>query len=146
MKPSQIISIIVLIVSFAVPFPGKAQARKLTRRVVNPENTPGRPPQPGTPPPPVTTAPPPPRSPQVVTNVVSEKTKEQKDELLKKTIEFQKKRAEAGAPSAQYDLGTRYLKGDGVEKDLDLAKKWLTLSAKNGNNQAVKKLSELDKK
>ena len=78
-----------------------------------------------------------------MTNVVPEKTKEQKDEMLRKTIEFQKKRAEAGAPSAQYDLGMRYLTGDGLEKDPKLARKWLYSSATNGNSQAVKKLKEL---
>lgn len=147
----RILSLIVLVTSFAVPWSAKAQARNLTRRVVNPDNTSVRPSQPGVPAP---TPPPPPARPvapvphpqAVVTNVVPEKTQEQKDELLRKTVEFQKKRAEAGAPSAQYDLGMRYLKGDGVEKDLDLAKKWLNASATNGNSQAIKKLEELNKK
>ena len=84
-------------------------------------------------------------SPQAVTNVVPEKTAEQKVAILQKTIEFQKKRAEAGAPTAQYDLGIRYLNGDGVEKNPELAKKWLHSAATNGNTQAVKKLGELKK-
>jgi len=84
--------------------------------------------------------------PQILTNTVSEKTKEQKEEILQKTIAFQKKRAEEGAPTAQYDLGMRYLNGDGVEKNLELAQKWLQASAANGHTSAIKKLEELKKK
>lgn len=80
----------------------------------------------------------------VVTNAVPEKTPEQKAQLLQKTIEFQKKRAAAGAPTAQYDLGMRYLNGDGLEKNPELAQKWLKAAATNGNSQAVKKLKELN--
>lgn len=83
---------------------------------------------------------------RIVTNVVPEKTTEEKAVILQRTIQFQKKRAEAGAPSAQYDLGLRYLNGDGVEKNPELAQKWLHSAANNGNMQAVKKLKELDKK
>ncbi len=68
------------------------------------------------------------------------KTQAEKNEILRKTIESQKTRAEAGSASAQYDLGVRYLDGNGVEKNLELAKKWLELSAKQGNSQAAKKL------
>lgn len=84
--------------------------------------------------------------PKVLTNAVPEKTPEQKAKILQKTIEFQKQRAEAGAPTAQYDLGMRYLNGDGIEKNLELAQKWLHSAATNGNTQAVKKLEELNKK
>ncbi len=127
-----------------------AQARRLTSRIVNPDNTLKQPPQPGLQPAPpaapATTVATPARPATVVTNVVPEKTKEQKAEMVRKTVEFQKKRAEAGAPTAQYDLAMRYLTGDGVEKDPKLGRKWLESAATNGNNQAVKKLSELDKK
>jgi TPR repeat protein len=83
----------------------------------------------------------------VSTNLVpAQKTDEEKAELLKKTIEFQKRRAGEGSATSQYDLGMRYLKGDGVEKNLEEARKWLELSAKGGNNQAKAKLEELDKK
>jgi len=116
-----------------------AQARKLTRRIVNPDNTLRTPnsPTPPAPPAPVSSAPavtpaPAPAQPYVA----PEKTQEEKDAILRKTIEFQKQRAEAGAPSAQYDLGMRYFNGEGLEKDMDLAKKWLTAASTNGNNQA----------
>jgi TPR repeat protein len=71
------------------------------------------------------------------------KAQAEKDAQLQRTIEFQKKRAEDGSPTAQYDLGLRYLSGDGVEKDIDLANKWLKAAAKNGNKDAEKKLAEL---
>ena len=141
--------LLVIIAVFAIELSANAQARKLTRRIVSPENTlitPNVPSAPAPAPNAVRTPSPPPAPVQTLTNTVPEKTKEQKDEILRKTIEFQKKKAEEGAPSAQYDLGMRYLIGDGVEKNSDLAKKWLTASATNGNSQAVKKLEEMKKK
>jgi hypothetical protein len=125
-----------------------AQARKLTRRIVNPDNTLRTPaPTPPAPPTPARTAPAatPPAAP-VQPYVAPEKTQEEKDAILRKTIEFQKQRAEAGSPSSQYDLGMRYLTGDGLEKDPDLAKKWLTAASTNGNSQATKKLEEIKKR
>lgn len=74
-----------------------------------------------------------------------EKTRAARDEAQRKTIEFQKKRASEGSESAQYELGVRYLKGDGVEKDEATGRKWLTESAKNGYGPASKKLEELDR-
>ena len=126
-----------------------AQARKLTERVVNPDKTLRQPTQPVAPAQNRQSIAPPPQQqqqPLPAQNPLPEKTKEQKEELVRKTIEFQKKRAEAGAPTAQYDLGMRYLNGDGVEKDLDLAKKWLSAAATNGNSQAAKKLETLSEK
>jgi TPR repeat protein len=68
-----------------------------------------------------------------------------KDQATRKTIEFQKRRAEEGSSTAQYDLGIRYIKGDGVERDEAKGRVLLEASAKNGFNPAVKKLSELTK-
>ena len=127
-----------------------AQARKLTSRVVNPDNTLKQPPQPGlesaAPSAPARAITPPAAPAQILPAVVPEKTKEQKAEQVRKIVEFQKKRADAGAPTSQYDLGMRYLTGDGVEKDPELARKWLKAASTNGNSQATKKLAELDKK
>ena len=67
-----------------------------------------------------------------------------KEEVLKRTVEFQKKKAEEGSATSQYDLGMRFLKGEGVQKDDEAGLKWLKEAAKNGNNQAIKKLKELD--
>lgn len=68
-----------------------------------------------------------------------------KDELDRRVVAFQKQRAQEGSPSAQYELGLRYLKGQGVEKDLPTARKWLTLAADAGNAEAQKKLLEIPK-
>ncbi|MEO7299845.1 MAG: hypothetical protein ABI042_14860 [Verrucomicrobiota bacterium] len=141
-----IISFLVLLAFFSSAHNSKAQARNLTRRIVNPDNTLATP-NGSTPPAPPVKPVVAPAVPQVTqTNVAPQKTQEQKDELLRKTIEFQKKKAEEGAPSAQYDLGMRYLNGNGLGKDLDLAKKWLTAASTNGNAQALKKLEELKKR
>lgn len=141
-------SLFVLIAVFAIHFNAHTQttARQLTRRIVNPDNTLRTPNTPAPPPAPVLRAAPQAQPQQIITNVVPEKTQAQKDEILRKTIEFQKQRAAAGAPTAQYDLGMRYLTGDGMEKNSDLAKKWLTAASTNGSSQAVKKLEELKKK
>lgn len=61
-------------------------------------------------------------------------------------INFQRQNAISGNPSAQYDLGMRYLKGDGVEQDDAQALNWLSLSAKNGNSRAKKQVDDLQKK
>lgn len=90
-------------------------------------------------------APPPVPPPLTVPNADPEKERQRKEAALKSAIEFLKKRAEAGSASAQYELGKRYMTGDGVEKDLGLARKWLEASAKQGEENAKLKLSELDK-
>ena len=72
-----------------------------------------------------------------------EKDRAEKEATLKRTIEFQKMRAEHGSATAQYDLGVRYMNGDGVDKDLPQARKWLEAAAKNGHTWAPKKLEEL---
>jgi hypothetical protein len=66
-----------------------------------------------------------------------------KDDVDKKRLEYQRKKAEAGSEFAQYDLGIRYLTGDGVEKNTNTAKMWLEKAAKNDNGAAKKKLREL---
>ena len=81
-----------------------------------------------------------------VTVVVDpEKTKIEQEAVLKHTVEFQRVRAESGSAQAQYDLGKRYFSGDGVEKDLREARKWLALSAQQGNELAGAKLEQLNK-
>ncbi|MBC8002445.1 MAG: SEL1-like repeat protein [Opitutaceae bacterium] len=77
--------------------------------------------------------------------VTREKTEAEKAEMVRKTIEFQKKRAEEGSATAQYDLGVRFLNGDGVKKDRELAMKWLRKAADQDHTQAAKKLVDLQK-
>jgi len=143
MKRFSLITFLVFSLCFIFYFSATAQitARKATRRITAPNGATNKPAIPS----PVATQATAPQS-RVLTNAVPEKTKEQKEEILRKTIEFQKKRAEEGAPTAQYDLAMRYLNGDGVEKNLELAQKWLQASATNGNSQAAKRLEELKKK
>ena len=93
-------------------------------------------------PPPAATAAPVLRTPAAPSDPA--KAKSASDEAVRKTVEFQKKRAEEGSSVAQYDLGVRYLKGDGVEKDEAAGKKWIEKAAKDGNSQAVNKLKELE--
>jgi TPR repeat protein len=89
----------------------------------------------------------PPSAPQVRTappaQVDPAKAAAAKDDVDKKRLEYQRKRAEAGSEFAQYDLGIRYLTGDGVEKNTNTAKMWLEKAAKNDNSAAKKKLQEL---
>ena len=123
-------------------------ARQLTRRIVTPANDPraanrtsaSKPaPTPPAPAPANTNtavpAPPPPTDPEKA-----------RLETVKKTIEFQKKRAAEGSPSAQYELGLRYLNGDGVEKDEAGGMKLLEESAKQDYTLAKRKLDELKEK
>lgn len=72
-----------------------------------------------------------------------EKQRAEKEATTRRVVEFQKARAEAGSESAQCELGVRYLKGDGVDQDFELAHKWLAAAAKQGNGNAVKRLAEL---
>lgn len=60
-----------------------------------------------------------------------------------KTVEFQKKQAEQGSAYAQLELGKRYMEGKGVEQSNDLARKWLTAAADQGNEHAKKLLNNI---
>jgi len=123
-------------------------ARQLTRKIVPPPSN--APPAKGTPasrpaltPP---TAVPSPNNAAVPAPPPPADAEKAKQETLRKTIEFQKKRAAEGSPSAQYELGLRYLKGDGVDKDEDAGMKLLEESAKQDYTLAKKKIEELKEK
>jgi len=58
-------------------------------------------------------------------------------------INFQRQNAASGNPSAQYDLGMRYLRGNGLEQDDTQAMEWLKLAAQNGDSRAKKELAAL---
>lgn len=92
------------------------------------------------------TAPPPP-SPsieQITAMAVSKVAKEnQKKEVAAKLLKTHQERAAAGYPSAQYDLGMRYLKGDGVAKDENLAREWLQKAAAQDHAEAKAALAKL---
>lgn len=65
-------------------------------------------------------------------------------ETAAKVLAFQQQRAQAGSAQAQYDLGMRYLTGDGVEKNVIEARKWLTLAVAQKHAFATKKLAETE--
>lgn len=105
--------------------------------------------QPRSPTPPNTTLPPgpvvaPPPAVPAVTVTNSPKALAEREAAKKRAIELQRKRAEGGSASAQYELGVRYLNGDGVEKNLAEARKWLTAAARQDHFWAKKKLAELE--
>lgn len=71
------------------------------------------------------------------------KAAEPKPEVVDRILDFQRKGAMAGRPTAQYDLGMRYLRGDGVEQDNGQALHWLNLAAESGNSRARNELASL---
>lgn len=73
---------------------------------------------------------------------VRQKALAEKDEAAKrKTVEFQKLQATNGVGYAQFELGIRYLRGDGVDSDIGLAQLWLTRATTNGFSGALTNLS-----
>ena len=83
-----------------------------------------------------------PVAPQAIT--VPAPAKKDDPERLQRVVNFQRQNAASGNPSSQYDLGMRYLKGDGVEQDTKQAHDWLKLAAQNGNSRAKKELPALE--
>lgn len=67
-------------------------------------------------------------------------------EREQRIINFQRQNAASGNPSAQYDLGMRYVRGNGVDKDEAQAMEWLKLAAQNGDSRAKKELATLQAK
>lgn len=51
--------------------------------------------------------------------------------------------ATLGSPSAQYSVGSRYLSGDGLDRDENQARLWLEKSASQGNPEAQSALQKL---
>ena len=138
MRTITVLSLALTAMLFAPSLSGQG-IRGVTRRTIGPPPT--APLTPPLSPPPSPAAPP-----TVVVQPVPvdpAKAAAAKEEQVRKTVEFQKKRAEQGSPLAQYDLGLRFLKGDGVTQSLDLAKHWLERAATNGNSMAARKLAEL---
>ncbi|MBI2929249.1 MAG: sel1 repeat family protein [Verrucomicrobia bacterium] len=141
MRTITVLSLALTAMLFAPSVSGQG-IRGVTRRTVGrPPTAPltpplSRPPSPAAPPTVVVQPPP----------VDPAKAAAAKEEQVRKTVEFQKKRAEQGSPLAQYDLGLRYLKGDGVTQSLDLAKHWFARAATNGNSMAARRLEELKKR
>lgn len=62
-----------------------------------------------------------------------------------RTLKYQLEQAEKGLPSFQYEVGKRYLRGEGVEKDEAKARAWFAKAAAQGESLAKKALEELPK-
>jgi TPR repeat protein len=61
---------------------------------------------------------------------------EQRRDAKERRIRLEMQDAEKGRASAQYMLGRRYLYGDGIAEDEDLARHWLESAAAQGNPDA----------
>ena len=59
------------------------------------------------------------------------------------TLKFYQERAEKGDAYGQYRVGIRYLKGEGVPKDLGKARDYLSKAAAQGNQDAAVELAKL---
>lgn len=155
----------VVISTLIAASPAKAQynARNLTRKVNPQRGAPGAPNQPRPPAqpalPPTPPAPPSnpvpapaqairraPPAPAVVARPIDpEKERAAKEETERKALEFEMKRADEDFGWAQYALGMRYLKGNGVDQNAAQGRKWLEKAAKNGESRATRELTKLDK-
>lgn len=58
-------------------------------------------------------------------------------------VQFHLEWAKLGSSSAQYALGMRYLKGDGVPRDEATGRTWLEKAAKQGNPDAALQLAKI---
>lgn len=67
------------------------------------------------------------------------------DEKEQKVFAFHLKRAEGGSASSQYEVGSRYVEGKGVEKNRTEAIKWLEKSLKQRNRKAAGMLDRANK-
>jgi TPR repeat protein len=60
-----------------------------------------------------------------------------------KIVLYQLQRATDGSAQAQYDVGMRFLRGDGVGTNAEVARWWLEKAASQSNNQAIGQLKKL---
>jgi len=67
----------------------------------------------------------------------------QSNEKTARVVTYQQQQAEKGMPSFQLELGRRYLRGDGVETNLALARHWLHAASTNGESQATNLLKQI---
>ena len=62
---------------------------------------------------------------------------------MARVVAYQHQQASNGYPSFQFELGKRYLVGDGVETNRSLAIHWLKSACTNGSSEATNLLSKL---
>lgn len=137
MKLSCIAWFLLLVVSsgLTVEAQNYGAARRLAERAAGREVAPRTPARAGAP---VAVAKP------VAKPVDKAKVAAEKEEAKQRLVAYQKDRAEQGSARSQYDVGLRYLAGDGVVQDVKVGREWLKKSAAQGNDDAVAKLKELD--
>lgn len=75
--------------------------------------------------------------------IAREQSQPDPEELRKRIVAFQQRNADRGLATAQYDLGRRYLEGDGTAPDAVKARQWLALAAGQGHRQARELLDQL---
>jgi hypothetical protein len=59
-------------------------------------------------------------------------------EALQKVVGFQMREAARGSARSQFYLGLRYLEGDGIERDVNAARKWLGEAVKNAKDSSLR--------
>ncbi len=62
---------------------------------------------------------------------------------VNKAVELITRAAEGGHPGAAYTYGVLLMKGQGVNKNAAMARKWLTIAKERGVQQAQKALNAL---
>ncbi len=136
MKSPRIFSLLLTVATICVPVEAQnyGAARRLAERAAGREVAPRSPAAPAR-----VAAPAVPAKP-----VDKSKLAAEKEEAKQQLVAYQKERAEQGSARSQYDVGLRYLTGDGVEPDGKVGREWLKKSAAQGNDDAVAKLKELD--
>lgn len=60
-----------------------------------------------------------------------------KSEFDEEAVVYFRKAADQGSADGQFGLGSMYAAGEGVKKDLVVARRWITLAAEQGQKQAV---------
>jgi hypothetical protein len=68
--------------------------------------------------------------------------KAKKDEMDRKVLVYQIAQAQKGVGYAQFELGVRYIKGNGVETNVMTGRDWISKAAAQGESQAVQWLSK----
>lgn len=60
-----------------------------------------------------------------------------RSEFDEEAVVYYRKAAEQGSVDGQFGLGSMYSNGEGVKKDLAVARRWITLAADQGHKQAI---------
>jgi len=78
-------------------------------------------------------------------NAAREAREAQRIATLQRVIVLQQQQASNGLPSFQFELGKRYLTGDGVEMNQILARHWLQSACTNGSSLASNLLNHISR-